>query len=262
MAYAKKNSYISALYPIIKKNMLIKLINVVAFAGMILMNYLANALPLGGKTTGQLSDQYPNLFTPAGITFSIWGVIYLLLLGFVFFQFRESQKNLLASIGWLFAISCVLNALWIGAWHYEQLPLSLLIMGGLLIALILINIGLREAPAGLIKAAFGIYLGWICIAAIANATALLVHFDWGGWGLSAVSWTLIMILAGTIIVSVTIFRLHNPFVGLAVIWAFAGIILKRQADEPTIVAASVLGILLVAVIAVMEFLQKAPPSHT
>ena len=102
------------------------MINVVAFAGMILMNYLANALPLGGKTTGQLSDQYPNLFTPAGITFSIWGVIYLLLLGFVFLQFRESHKNLSASIGWLFAIGCVLNALWIVAWHYEQLPLSLL----------------------------------------------------------------------------------------------------------------------------------------
>jgi len=30
-------------------------------------------------STGDLSDLYPNLFTPAGLTFSIWGLIYLAL---------------------------------------------------------------------------------------------------------------------------------------------------------------------------------------
>ncbi len=52
---------------------MIKYINVVLFAGMLVMNYLANALPLNNKTTGELSDSFPNLFVPAGLTFSIWG---------------------------------------------------------------------------------------------------------------------------------------------------------------------------------------------
>jgi translocator protein len=67
---------------------------VAAFAIMIFMNYLANALPLGGRTTGELSTQYPNLFVPAGITFSIWGLIYLLLLGFCVLQFMAQNKAL------------------------------------------------------------------------------------------------------------------------------------------------------------------------
>jgi hypothetical protein len=46
---------------------------------MVIVNYLAVALSLNNKTTGELSDQHPNLFVPPGFTFSIWGVIYLLL---------------------------------------------------------------------------------------------------------------------------------------------------------------------------------------
>jgi hypothetical protein len=241
--------------------MLIKIINVVAFALMVLMNYLANALPLNNKTTGQLSDQYPNLFVPAGVTFSIWGVIYLMLLGFCLIQFRDQNKGIVFSIEWAFAISCLLNALWIVAWHYEQLPLSLLVMLGLLAILILINISLRTAPTGLIKAAFGIYLGWICIATIANVTALLVNYNWGGWGVSHETWTIIMILAGAIISILAITRFQNPFIGLAVVWAFIGIILKRQEDIQSIVIVALIGIVMVAVVTGWIFL-RTPASYT
>lgn len=112
--------------------MLTKYVNLVLFMAMIVMNYLANALPLNGKTTGELSAQYPNLFVPAGITFSIWGVIYLLLGAFVILQFRHKNKSLAKTVGWAFAISCLLNSFWIVAWHYEYLLLSVGIMFGLL----------------------------------------------------------------------------------------------------------------------------------
>ncbi|HNX79137.1 MAG TPA: hypothetical protein PKJ24_04610 [Prolixibacteraceae bacterium] len=69
---------------------MIKFLNILFFAGMVVMNYLANALPLNGKNTGELSDAFPNLFVPAGITFSIWGVIYLLLLLVCIIQFSGS----------------------------------------------------------------------------------------------------------------------------------------------------------------------------
>ncbi len=236
--------------------MLLKIINVAAFALMVFMNYLANALPLNNKTTGQLSDQYPNLFVPAGITFSIWGAIYLMLLGFCIVQFRDQNKSLVLSIGWAFAISCLLNVLWILAWHYEQLPLSLLFMLGLLVTLILINISLRSTPHGLIKAAFGIYLGWLCIATIANVTALLVNYNWGGWGISHETWTIIMILAGAIITILAIIRFQNPYIGLAVVWAFIGIILKRQGDVQSIVIVSLIGIVMVAVVTAWMFMRK------
>ncbi len=230
--------------------------NLVFFAGMIVMNYLANALPLGGKTTGELSDAYPNLFVPAGVTFSIWGVIYLLLAGFCVAQFSLKGAPIAASLGWLFAVSCLLNGLWIVAWHYERVPLSLLVMVGLLVTLLLINLKLKDQPLGLAKAAFGIYLGWISIATIANVTALLVRLKWGGFGIPQEAWAVIMIAVGAAIVAAAIVKLANPFLGLAVVWAFTGIILKRSQDHLSIVFAAAVGILAVAAVTIRAFLRK------
>ena len=125
---------------------MMRYINILFFAVMIVMNYLANALPLNGKTTGALSDAFPNLFVPAGLTFSIWGVIYLLLLVFCVTQFTSSNQAVISRIGWLFAVSCIFNALWIVAWHYDRLPLSVIIMLGMLVSLIWINIIVKDMP--------------------------------------------------------------------------------------------------------------------
>ena len=235
---------------------MIKYFNISLFIAMIVMNYLANALPLNNHTTGQLSDSYPNLFVPAGITFSIWGVIYLLLAGFCIIQFSDTSKTAAMDIGWLFVISCVLNAMWIVCWHYEKLSLSLIVMIGLLITLIYINILIREMPMGIIKAAFGVYLGWICIATIANVTALLVHFGWKGFGISEEHWTIIMISAGALIAALALYRFNNPFIGLSVIWAFTGIILKRNTDHRSIVITAAIALTIIVILTVWGFFRK------
>ena len=233
-----------------------KYLNLLLFAGMVVMNYLANALPLNGKTTGALSDAYPNLFVPAGVTFSIWGIIYILLVTFCVIQFTTSHQAVITRMGWLFGLSCIFNALWIVAWHYERLPMSLILMLGLLVSLIWINFFIRDLPAGFIKAAFGIYLGWICIATIANVTALLVNYDWGGFGISEETWTIIMIAVGALLVSLTIWRLDNPFIGLSVVWAFAGIMIKRQADYRVILVTAAIAAAVVAAVLVVIFFRK------
>lgn len=212
------------------------------FIIMVATNYLANALPFNNKTTGQLSDQYPNLFVPAGITFSIWGIIYLLLLIFCVKQSKNlfskspdpSTNALVDKIGLRFVVSCILNSLWILYWHYEHLFFSVIIMLSLLI--ILIDIVRRihflsknaeiQIPV-VAKAAFGMYLGWICIATIANVTAVLVFFGWNGFGQSEVFWTCLMVLIGALLVGITLLKFNNAFIGASVLWAFAGIIIKR-----------------------------------
>lgn len=102
---------------------------------MVTLNYLSIALPLGGMTTQELSDKYANPFTPIGFTFSIWSVIYTLLLIFSILPlvnyFRgKTQKNKLIekNIGYLYVISCALNGAWILAWQYQFVGLSVLIM--------------------------------------------------------------------------------------------------------------------------------------
>ena len=240
-----------------KFQIMIKYINLILFASVLVVNYLANALPLNHKTTGELSDNYPNLFVPAGLTFAIWGVIYLLLLGYCIVQFGGSRQLIVEQTGVFFAITCLLNIAWIFAWHYQKLPLSVIIILAFLVTLILVNINIRESSDLLVKAVFGIYLGWLCIATIANITALLVNYHWDGFGISEEAWTIIMIAAGTLIVCLSILDFKNPFIGLSVIWAFAGIIIKRSHDHPLIVMAAALCLIVVAVLVVTGFVTKA-----
>jgi len=234
---------------------MIRFLNLIFFAGMIVMNWLANALPLNNRNTGEISDSIPNLFVPSGITFSIWGIIYLLLLIYCILQFRQTNQVISERIGWAFGISCLLNAVWIVFWHYGRLPLSLIAMLVILLALIYVNMQIRSLPFGIIKASFGIYLGWICIATIANVTALLVHYNWQRWGFSEETWTIVMIAAGALITSLTVYFVRNPFIGISVIWAFIGIILKRHYDYRSIVITAAIGILILTVAAVYEFFR-------
>lgn len=236
-----------------------KYLNLFLFAAVIVMNYLANALPLNGKTTGEISDGLPNLFVPAGVTFSIWGVIYIMLIIFCVLQFTTPQQSVISQIGWLFGLTCIFNALWIVAWHYDRLPMSLILMAGLLVSLIWINLFIRDMPFGMFKATFGIYLGWICIAAIANVTALLVSRGWNGSGISEQVWAMIMIITGAALVAVTVWRLNNPYIGLSVVWAFAGIMIKRQADNRAVFITAALSLVLVAVILLVIFFRKKVP---
>ena len=235
---------------------MIRFLNLLFFAVMVVMNYLANALPLNNKTTGELSDSFPNLFVPAGITFSIWGIIYILVLAYSILQFRAVNESVSLNIGWAFGISCILNALWIIFWHYGKLPFSLIAMLGMLGTLIYINVQIKELPLGIIKVAFGIYLGWICIATIANVTTLLVHYNWTGFGLSEETWTIVMISAGVLIAAISLLSFKNPFIALSVIWAFAGIILKRHYDYRSIVMTAGIGIVILLIITVYGFLRK------
>ncbi len=223
----------------------LQVLNFVFFIIMVVMNGLAISLPLKGKTTKELSDKYPNLFVPTGLTFSIWSVIYTLLLVFCIYQVRSlfSKKPephlalILNSIGYLFILNATFNALWIVTWHYEILPLSIVIMLGILGTLIQINKNLKHVQpyisGGLkfvVKASFGLYFGWICIATIANATAILVAYGIMPEGISGQSWACIMILIGSCIGFIATINVRNGYVGLAIIWALIGIIIARNQD--------------------------------
>ncbi|MFC0185719.1 hypothetical protein ACFFJX_26100 [Pseudarcicella hirudinis] len=196
-------------------------LNIVAFLVMAGFNALAEILPINDKTTRQLSDQYPNLFTPAGFTFSIWSVIYLLLLAFTIFQasgfFSKKVSPTVAAlhkaVGLDFVLTSFLNASWIIVWHFEWVALSVVIMLIMLYLLVntLLNVTnmskeIKTSERFLIRASFGLYTGWISMAAIANITVFLVWAGWDGFGLSPEFWTAAMIGTGTII---TLFMLSK-----------------------------------------------------
>lgn len=236
--------------------MLLKILNLIALIIMVFVNYLANALPLGGKTTGAVSAEYSNVFVPAGFTFSIWGIIYLMLIIFAVLQFYEPHKQATEAVSWLFIVSSVLNVLWLFAWHYERLGISVMIMLLLLASLIWINMRMSNLPYSLIKATFGIYLGWICIATIANVSAWLVSFNWPAFGIAHETWAVIMIAAGLLISAAAVFKFSNPFIALAVVWGFIGLSAKHQQTIPLVVWAALLSAGLLLLFAVGFFVRQ------
>lgn len=217
----------------------------VAYVVMIATNALANALPINGRTTGGVSDSYPNLFAPTGITFAIWGVIYILLGAHVLYQmglFRapggrepQAERAMLERVGVLFAASSFANAAWILAWHYDFIGLSTLLLATMLVLLIAITrilvraeLTLRERL--LVRLPFSVYFGWLTVATIANTTVWLVSVGWDGLGIAESTWTVAILAVGALIGTAVILRDRDIAYGLVFVWAYLGIWLKHTAD--------------------------------
>ncbi|MFC1929019.1 hypothetical protein ACFLXK_05425 [Chloroflexota bacterium] len=250
----------------------LSILNLIGFLGTIVVNGLANALPLNNKTTGELSDKYPNLFVPAGLTFSIWGVIYILLAIFVIYGLVISIKNntqktaFIENIGILFFISSLANIGWIFAWHYEILPLSLVIMlvilGSLITIYLRLHIGKSDSSSSekyLVHLPFSVYLGWITIATIANVTAVLVDINWNTFGLGEQFWAVAVIIVGIAIALSVLFTRKDIFYCLVVDWALLGILLKRLADSTpvqSVIIISIIGMALIIVGIIAQIARK------
>ncbi|MEE4198720.1 MAG: hypothetical protein V2I54_13860 [Bacteroidales bacterium] len=217
------------------KNVIIKIFLVTAYFGMVVVNFLANSLPLNNRTTGEISNAYPNLFAPAGYTFAIWGLIYLLLAAFVLYQFTPAGRKrrvLFSRVNLLFVVASVANSSWIFAWHFDCIGLSVIIMGVLLFSLIRIADILRDAQLTLqeklfVYTPFGVYFGWVTVAAIANVTVFLVSIGWNGFGLADAVWTMIILLVGAVVGILRMMKDKNIIYGLVLIWAYVGILMKH-----------------------------------
>lgn len=226
--------------------------NLAAFLLVVVLNGLANALPINGQTMPEISAKYPSLFTPAGFTFSIWGVIYLALLLFVVYQALPSQRDnqTIAGISRLFQLNCVANASWIVAWHYDLLAVSLLIMLILLVTLILIYRALLDevrnasiAQRLLLHFPFSLYTAWIVVATIANLSIVQTGNGWDNIGLTAVSWTLLKLALAGAIAATVVLRYGDVVFVLVIAWAAYGISVMQSATPAVSGGASTVSLL-------------------
>jgi hypothetical protein len=253
----------------------LSILNLLGFLGTVVVNALANILPINNIKTGELSDLYPNLFVPAGLTFAIWGLIYVLLGIFVIYPLissvrRDPQKlDFVQRIGPLFFISCLANIGWIFAWHYKIVPLSLVLMlillGCLLLIYLRLNIGKSEAAKAekyFVHLPFSVYLGWITIATIANVTALLVDIGWNQntWGLGEQFWAVAVIVVGIAIALSILFTRKDIFYCLVVDWALAGILIKRlsptEVPAQSVVVVTIVGLVLITAGVIAQLIRK------
>jgi hypothetical protein len=233
------------------------------------VNSLANILPINGKYTGELSDNIPNLFVPLGITFSIWGVIYVLLFAFAIYQIGAMSRKsdidtgFVNKIGPYFMLASIGNIVWIFLWHYEYVSISLLPMLLLFMSLLVIyvklQIGLTSVPKKerfLVHLPISVYLGWITVATIANVTAVLVVSDVNGLLLGEALWTMLVIAVAALITLLVIYIRNDFGYSLVIVWALLGIALKRLQIDPTYgVQTAISTVAILSIILILIFLS-------
>ncbi|WP_040718398.1 tryptophan-rich sensory protein [Paenibacillus daejeonensis] len=237
-------------------------LNVLGLIAVLVVNTLANTLPIAGKTTGELSDQYPVLITPAGYVFSIWSLIYVLLIGFIIYQAmpRTMNRDSVQRVGIWFLLTCLFNCTWIIVWHYELLPVSVGVMLALLLSLIVLYTRIRTSsePKTLgerifVYLPFSIYMGWISVATIVNITVLLYDAGWEGFGLGDTTWTVILIVIAVALAAIIGYRFTDAAFMLVFVWALIGIGVKQQGANETVAltaysAAGVVALLLLGLL--------------
>jgi hypothetical protein len=243
---------------LVNRNLFRQLMNVIALIVMVAMNGLSEALPINGQTSAEISNRIPILFVPANYVFSIWGIIYMLLIGFGIYQALPSQREnpLLKKIGYWFVLSCGANATWLVLFHYDQFALSMVTMIVLLVSLIVIYTRIEVGQKALtlkekwlIHIPFSTYLGWITVATVANASYVLYDAGWDGFGVSNEIWaTVMLVIATSIVLTIIVTRSDIAYVSV-IVWAFVGIVVK-QGDTPIVAstAGAMAAVVIVALI--------------
>jgi hypothetical protein len=217
------------------KNSLRQFAVIITVFSTIAINILADALPINGLNTGKISDAFHVYFVPSGYVFAIWGLIYIGLLAYAVYQAIPSQKEnpRLQATGWWVVLGGVANCMWIFLWHYElfigTLAVMLVLLASLIATYLHLEIGetkVLSSETWLVRVPFSIYLGWITVATIANATDVLNYLKWNQFGLSDGTWMLIILLAVVVIAGLMIVSRRDIAYTAVVLWALAGIGVK------------------------------------
>ena len=236
-----------------------RFIPILSLSVVLVINFLANYLPIGGRTTGEVSSSYPSLFTPAGFTFSIWGLIYLFLIAYAIYQLlpRNKYRTTFDRINRHFVINCAANTFWILCWHFEFITLSLVLMTVILTSLI--GIYRYILPGKLqgvrdhlfVKIPFSLYLGWITVATLANISIEQTVIGMDNWIMTKTVWVFVELALAGAVGTVMVIRYKDPIFGGVVVWAAYGIT-DKQADTPEVAGAAAVVMILVLVILVIE----------
>lgn len=230
-------------YPSQTKRTVLSVLNALTLAAVIAVNGLANALPFNNQTTGAISDRFTVLFKPAGYAFSIWGLIYLALIGFVIYQLLPAQRKsaLIDKIGPYFILNGLANMGWLLAWHHEQFWLSVGLMGVLLGTLlkIYLNLNLNRAEGSTamrlaVFFPFSLYLGWITVATLANVTIALEAAGWNGLGLPDVAWYSVVLLLGLLVAAWMVLQRRDLVFGGVVLWAYIAVAVQNTGSAATL----------------------------
>lgn len=185
---------------------------------------------------------------PGEPAFSIWSVIYLGLVAYAIWQALPAQRTSARhrAIGWLVLASMVLNALWIAVVQADLLGLSVPVIVLLLLVLIGALMQIRRIPPSsrldvvIVDGTLGLYLGWVCVATVANAAAVLADAGVTEAGIGAEAWAVVAIgLAGAVGVALAVYTRGRLAIGAAIVWGLAWVAVARSTGDLELLTAAI-----------------------
>lgn len=213
-------------------------LSIALYFGMVMINTLGAMGYINGMNQQTVSNRYDTLVTPAGFAFSIWGLIYgLLLLTWIvaLVKWKDGYyQKFTEETSVIFWRSCLLNILWIVVFSYEMIGLSTVIIFALLIDLMLILkklLKIHQKGMILPPLSFGIYAGWIFIANFVNLSAYLVQLQFDYFGKDEVWFSLGLIAVALILSVLSSFYHKNAAFSLPIAWALFGTLSELRAMQ-------------------------------
>lgn len=231
--------------------------NLVMLAATLVFNLLSQLGVFNDMTNAEVSGMYQTKITPAGFAFSIWGLIYTLLIitmAWLFYK-RENEKvaRVIDAIGYYFIIASVANISWIILFAYLQIGISTIAISILLLSLTQILMRFKkmnEKINPLYTVTFGLYSGWVLVATVVNIAAALVKVEWGGFGIDELVWATIIVVAAVVIAFYVSSRTTNAILPLPIAWAYFAIF---KGEDLTV---ALVGMVVLIGIAIYQFYRN------
>lgn len=229
------------------------------------INFLGGAGFINNASQAEVSREYQTLITPAGFAFSIWSLIYgLLMISLIVMLVKRDEtyyRKAIDVVSPIFWISCVFNMVWIVSFSYYQIGLSNLFIFGYLISLTLIVqklLSIQDGKRWLLPLTFGLNAGWLFIASVVNVSAYLVQIDWDGFGVSDETWAIIMLAVSVVLALVVLLRLKNAAFPLPIAWAYFAIFqeLISVGGYSAVAITAIVGMVVLLLLAVFMYVRN------
>ena len=212
---------------------------VALFLITVFINYASQAFLFSDRDTGNVSDQYSTLFTPADYAFAIWGLIYLTLGAYVIYQafWAREEQHIYDQLAPLLMVNLIANSLWLPAFQYEQIALSVVFMLIILGTLIQLQIMLTKDTTlpprerARVRVPFSLYLGWISVATITNLAVFVKYSGWQIPDASESTWVVIMASVGALLAVIVARATRDWVYPLVFAWAYVAIAVKQADNE-------------------------------
>lgn len=202
-------------------------------------NTIYNVLGIPGDSVKTVSDRYMTLFTPAGYAFAIWGIIYLAFIIYAVYQLLPAQRyvRFFDSMVWPLMLANILCMLWQVVFRNYLIGGSVVVILATLLTAVYMRVMVQNETHGKntwLAVPFSLFLGWICVATIANIASWLVATGWNGGDTGPVLWTVIMLCAALLTGIIISLAYRDFIVPIVVAWALAAIYVEAVYKNSTV----------------------------